>query len=98
MTREYFTFTLGDSINSMRRALTDAEFEIVAFSEIDQTAVFSVARNGGISEIHLAQSRTMRHPLARLTKRPVSVTSVTFDDDWPALISVIPLAFLRGGG
>lgn len=98
MTREYFTFTLGDSINSMRRALTDAKFEIVAFSEIDQTAEFSIAQNGRFSEIQLAQSRTMRHPLARLTRRPISVTSVTFDDDWPALIAVIPLAFLRGGG
>lgn len=98
MTREYFTFTFDDSIKSMRRALTDAEFEIVSFSEIDQTAAFSVARNGRTSEIQLAQSRTMRHPLARLTRRPISVTSVTVDDDWPELISIIPLAFLRGGG
>ncbi|MBM3265355.1 MAG: hypothetical protein FJY97_18300 [candidate division Zixibacteria bacterium] len=95
--REYYTFTLDDSIKGIRRALTESGFGIDDFSVVEKQADFIVSMNGKTATVRLTGYRTARHPLARFG-RPVSVVNVEFPDDWEALRAVIPLAFLRGGG
>jgi hypothetical protein len=92
----YYTFTLRDGLNGLKRALKDAGIPIRQMRVAPDGATLTVALKENVYTVHLKQTHTRDHPLGRLG--PVSVVQVTVPDDWEGVETLLALAFLRGGG
>ena len=92
----YYTFTLQDGMQGLLRALRDAQILITHSAITPPQAVIHVEADGHRGEILLTETVASDHPLARFGRIPA--LCVTLPPGWTRLESILPFAFLRGGG
>lgn len=97
-TRTFYLFKLEDGIQGLKRALSDANIALLGINEVPGTAWLDVSYSGHECQIHLSESITKNHPLARLGTVFSVVVTYPIDEPWGLLDGVLTLGFLRGGG
>ncbi|MBT5875071.1 MAG: hypothetical protein HOH43_16755 [Candidatus Latescibacteria bacterium] len=97
-TRTFNLFKLEDGLQGLKRALSDANVELLGLIKETGSASLEVSYSGQVSQIHLMESTTTDHPLALFGAVFSVIVTYPVDEPWGMLDDVLTLGFLRGGG